>query len=162
MLIKAVIDDGRNVIATNLESIRVAIELDVKELVEDRNVFHLFTSLEAWFDVLPDGFPRHCEPRKDQAENIGGFSFTEELDLSRHYVKKALKEICAQYGSEEEFNQAEDKFKGKLYCSVYCESDKHRTYYYRNHALFSELKRIWLEGLDSAVDAEKVVFSFVI
>jgi hypothetical protein len=116
----------------------LAWELGINELYKDKNNSLFVDALEKMFRLFPNGFARHCEHRKDQI-NLHGLSWTEELNLSRYFVKKIFGEIGIHYSSREEYEKAEDKFRGRYYCSVYDASNHHRTFYYRNYELFARL-----------------------
>ncbi|HEX8195558.1 MAG TPA: hypothetical protein VF571_05045 [Pyrinomonadaceae bacterium] len=133
---------------TELKTVRIAFDLNLTDLIAS-DVSLFFISLEAAFKKHPNGFARHCEPRKDQ-EKLYGLSWTETLDLSRYAVKKTFLKIGVHHKSRQKYEQAPDKFQGKYYCSVYDASDHHRTFYYRNHDLFNELTQQWLEKFELA------------
>ncbi len=88
--------------------------------------------LEFSFRKSPDGFDKHFEERKDQA-NLDGECLSSELDMEKTTFKKYFKEIGVRYLSLEEYLSSSDKFEGKLYCSVLDTDNHKRTKYYRNH-----------------------------
>jgi len=127
----------------------VAIMLELRHQGKDinKNIKPLIEKLEYWFGQYPKGFAKHCEPRKDQ-DNLDGLSWTQELSVSKHLFKKAFKEIGVCYLSPEQFEQAEDKFQGKFYCSVLHLSNNHRTFYHRNPKLIAAVRKKWFDGIE--------------
>ncbi|HEX8566126.1 MAG TPA: hypothetical protein VF648_10695 [Pyrinomonadaceae bacterium] len=122
-------------------------ELKNKRKTDNEIILSMVEKLEYWFEKYPKGFAKHCEPRIDQ-EHLDGLSWTQELSISRYLFKKAFKEIGICYLSPEQFEQAEDKFQGKFYCSVLHPLNNQRTFYYRNHKLIAALSKKWFDGID--------------
>ena len=135
----------------DLEMVEITFSLNLTELTKS-SVVYFFAALEEMFELFPKGFPRHGNPSRDQ-ENLYGSSWTEELNLTKYFVKKAFNEIGVHYKSREEYEQAKNKFQGKYYCSVYDASNHHRTFYYRNDKKFDKLKLRWL--IESESDGNK-------
>jgi hypothetical protein len=127
----------------------VAIMLELRQQGKDtnKNIKPLVEKLEYWFGQHPKGFPKHCEPRKDQ-DNLDGLSWTQELLISKPTFKKAFKEIGVCYLSPQQYEQAEDKFQGKFYCSVLHLSNNHRTFYYCNTELIATVRKKWFDGIE--------------
>ncbi len=131
--------------AENLEAIMLELRQQGKDT--NKNIKPLVEKLEYWFGQHPKGFYKHSEPRKDQ-KNLDGLSWTQELSISKTTFKKAFKEIGVCYLSPEQFEQAEDKFQGKFYCSVLHLSNNHRTFYYRNTELIAAVRKKWFDGIE--------------
>ncbi|MCA1626006.1 MAG: hypothetical protein LC778_19860 [Acidobacteria bacterium] len=120
-----------------------AKNLKLLPLVKSENGGRVVEILEACFSKSPDWLDKHCEPRADQ-KNLDGLSMVEESGLTRHHVKKALREICVHYKSVSEYIKAPDKFQGYYYCSYLDVKNHYRTRYFRNDTLVdSHLEALW-------------------
>lgn len=89
--------------------------------------------LDYWFENHPEGFYKFLLPSEHPAYKEGD-SWTEELGMSVDEFRTAFDKIGHRYKSKSEFDKAEDKFKGKFYCS-YVDRRSNLTYYFRNHDL---------------------------
>ena len=89
--------------------------------------------LDYWFENHPEGFYKFLLPSEHPAYKNGD-SWTEELGMSVDEFRTAFDKIGLRYKSKSEFDKAEDKFKGKFYCS-YVDRRSNLTYYFRNHDL---------------------------
>ncbi len=125
-------------------------ELKKQNKDENKNIQPLIETLEYWFEKYPKGFAKHCEPRLDQ-RNLDGLSWMEELSISRYLFKKAFKEIGVCYLSPEQYEQAENKFEDKFYCSVLHPQNNQRTFYYRNHKLITAVTKKWFDSIELMV-----------
>ena len=95
--------------------------------------------LDYWFENHPEGFYKFLLPSEHPAYKEGD-SWTEELGMSVDEFRTAFDKIGHRYKSKSEFDKAEDKFKGKFYCS-YVDRRSNLTYYFRND-----------EAVDAALD----------
>lgn len=95
--------------------------------------------LDYWFDRFPDGFYKFLEPCNHSGYKDGD-SWTEELAVSPDEFRTAFDKIGTRHTSKTAFLSADDKFKGKFYCSYYDKKDG-VTWYYRDH-----------ERTDNAID----------
>lgn len=100
----------------------------------------LMQQLDYWFERYPDGFYKFMEP-SEHLRYKAGESWCEELGMSADEFRTAFDKIGTRYKSKSQFEQAEDKFQGKFYCS-YLDRRTNLTYYFRNHP-----------HLDKALDA---------
>ena len=97
----------------------------------------ILSSLEFWFIKKPDGFYKFIEPCSHRLYKKGD-SWLEEVGLSRKRFARAFEEFGIKYHSRSAFEEAEDKFEGKLYASYY---DRHtnQMFFIRNHDLANEV-----------------------
>lgn len=100
----------------------------------------LMQQLDYWFERYPDGFYKFMES-SEHPRYKPGESWCEELGMSADEFRTAFDKIGTRYKSKSQFEQAEDKFQGKFYCS-YLDRRMNLTYYFRNHP-----------HLDKALDA---------
>lgn len=100
----------------------------------------LMQQLDYWFERYPDGFYKFMEP-SEHPRYKAGESWCEELGMSADEFRTAFDKIGTRHKSKSLFEQAEDKFQGKFYCS-YLDRRTNLTYYFRNHP-----------HLDKALDA---------
>lgn len=89
--------------------------------------------LDYWFEGHPEGYYKFLMP-SDHPAYKDGDSWTEELGMSVDEFRTAFDKIGLRYKSKSEFDKAEDKFRGKFYCS-YVDRRSNLTYYFRNHDL---------------------------
>lgn len=98
----------------------------------------LMRQLEYWFDKNKyKNFYKFLEPC-DNGSYKDGDSWIEEIGISKAEFRNAFSKIGVVYKSKKEFKEAEDKFKGKPYCS-YIDRMERRTYYIRNHEKVKEI-----------------------
>lgn len=100
----------------------------------------LMQQLDYWFERYQDGFYKFMEP-SEHPRYRAGESWCEELGMSADEFRTAFDKIGTRHKSKSQFEQAEDKFQGKFYCS-YLDRRTNLTYYFRNHS-----------HLDKALDA---------
>ncbi len=93
----------------------------------------LMQQLDYWFERFPDGFWKFLEP-SGHLKFRKGDSWTEELGLSAEEFRTAFDKIGTRFKSKGLYDQADDKFQGKYYCS-YLNRVENLTYYFRNHML---------------------------
>jgi hypothetical protein len=96
----------------------------------------LMQQLDHSFDRYPDGFCKFLEPSKHPLHQSIG-NWCRDLAISAEEFCTAFDKIGVRYKSKSQFDQAEDKFQGKYYCSYY-DRKTHLTYYLRNHPLLDE------------------------
>lgn len=98
----------------------------------------LLRQLEYWFRKMEYRpfykFLKPCEHRSYKT----GESWTEELGMSEAEFRTAFTKIGIVYKSKKEFDNSQDKFQGKYYCS-YIDRLERKTYYFRNHELVRKL-----------------------
>ena len=106
----------------------------------DSNSCLLFQQLEYWFDKpqYAGGFYKFLEPATNEPQYKEGQSWTEELGVSDKVFRTAFARIGTHWGSKKEYENAEDKFQGKYFCSYY-DRQRHLTYYFRNNDLVNAL-----------------------
>jgi hypothetical protein len=91
----------------------------------------ILSTLEYWFQKKPDGFYKFIEacPHRLYKE---GDSWTEQLDCDPKSFSTSFKKIGTKYTSRSAFENAEDKFQGKMYASFY-DRYTNQTFFVRNH-----------------------------
>lgn len=94
----------------------------------------LMTQIDYWSDRYPNGFYKFLAPSPDHPRYRPGQSWVEELGISDNEFRTAFDQIGFRYKSKGEFVRAEDKFKGRMYCS-YVDRRENLTYYLRNHEI---------------------------
>lgn len=92
--------------------------------------------LEYWFEKYANGFYKFVEPCEHLLYRKGD-SWAEEIGFSRKIFAKSFDLIGVRYKSKSAFNQAKDKFHGKLYAS-YHDRKTNQTYFIRNHQFASD------------------------
>jgi hypothetical protein len=97
----------------------------------------LMQQLDYWFEHYSDGFYKFAEPSPGHPQYKTGESWCEELGLSIIEFRTAFDKIGIRYKSKSQFEQTEDKFQGKYYCS-YFDRRENLTYYRRNHSLLDD------------------------
>lgn len=93
----------------------------------------LMQQLDYWFERDPSGFYKFLEP-SEHPKYVSGQSWQEEIGVSVAEFRTAFDRIGTRWKSKTEFEQATDKFKGKLYAS-YQDKRANLTFYFRNHKL---------------------------
>lgn len=93
----------------------------------------LMQQLDYWFERFPDGFWKFLEP-SNHSKYRPGDSWIEELGLSVDEFRTAFDRLGIRYKSKGIFDEAQDKFQRKFYCS-YQDRRENLTHYYRNHDL---------------------------
>ncbi|MFD0912721.1 hypothetical protein [Methylophilus luteus] len=93
----------------------------------------LMQQLDYWFERYPSGFYKFLEP-SEHPKYVLGQSWQEEIGVSVAEFRTAFDRISTRWKSKTEFEQANDKFKGKLYAS-YQDKRANLTFYFRNHKL---------------------------
>jgi len=96
----------------------------------------LMQQLDYWFERHPSGFYKFLEP-SEHPKYVLGQSWQEEIGVSVAEFRTAFDRIGTRWKSKTEFEQATDKFKGKLYAS-YQDKRANLTFYYRNHKLVDD------------------------
>jgi len=99
----------------------------------------LFQQLEYWFDKT-EGRPFYkftSKPKTDIGAYNEGDSWTEELGFSVKEFRVAFNKIGIAHKSRNKFNEADDIFKGKMYCSYYNRTER-ATYYLRNSKMVND------------------------
>lgn len=109
-------------------------ELRMLKHVNSINACLLMARFEILFSQNPDYFCKYLLPCEWQ-DDLEGLSWGEELGWTRTELNTALKAIVTRYRTVEEFLIAEDKFKGKYYCSCVNSADYNKTYFFRNDEL---------------------------
>ncbi len=109
-------------------------ELRKLEHVNSINACLLMGRFEILFNQNPDYFCKYKKPCAWQ-DKLEGLSWREELGISRTQLDSAFNEIVSSHQTKEEYLLAEDKFKGKYYCSYVDAADYNKTYYFRNNEL---------------------------
>lgn len=94
----------------------------------------LMRQLEYWFDKTGNkGFYKFLEPCDNPCYKNGD-SWVEELGMTKSEFRTAFSKIGIVYKSKNEFDESEDKFQNKFYCSYYNRLER-KTYYFRNNNL---------------------------
>jgi len=94
-------------------------------------------NLEYWFDKKTDGFYKFIEPCSHRLYKKGD-SWLEESGISGKRFARAFDKIGTRHRSLSAFEQAEDKFEGKLYASYY-NRHTNQMFFVRNHELANEI-----------------------
>lgn len=134
---------GLNVETVNLTpldffySIPYIRELMGLKLVDNINTCLLMAKFEILFSQNPDYFCKYMNPCK-WASDLGELTWSEELGMSKAVLGSTFKKIVTQYRTKKEYLSAEDKFKGKYYCSYIDTLDDIKTYYFRNNELVKQ------------------------
>jgi hypothetical protein len=103
-------------------------------LVKNFETAYLINWLEPEFLFNPDGFFMFNEPHFEKPDYVAGESLAEKQKVSARKLEWNFDQIGIRYKSYQEFSEAEDKFKGKYYCSYYDKS-REQAYYIRNNEL---------------------------
>jgi hypothetical protein len=111
----------------------------------------ILSALEYWFIKKPDGFYKFMEPCAHRLYKKGD-SWLEEVGLVRKRFARAFEEFGIKYPSRSAFENAEDKFEGKLYASYY-DRYSNRTFFVRNHDLANETLKPYFKA--KKVDDQK-------
>jgi hypothetical protein len=90
--------------------------------------------LEYRFSKHPEGFYMAYERQSELSGSQAGESWYERLAFTPTETKFGFDTIGVRYDSHREFMSAEDKFKGKYYCSFY-DPKRKQAFYLRNHPL---------------------------
>lgn len=96
----------------------------------------LMQQLDYWFERFPDGFWKFLEPSSHSKYRLGD-SWIEELGMSAGEFRTAFDRLGIRHKSKGIFDEAQDKFQSKFYCS-YLDRRENLTYYFRNHGLVDE------------------------
>jgi len=96
----------------------------------------IFSALEYWFSKKPEGFYKFIEPCSHKLYKPGD-SWTEELGCDRKTFAQSFKKIGVRYSSRTAYEQATDKFQGKLYASYY-DRYTNQTFFIRNAELVTQ------------------------
>ena len=96
----------------------------------------ILSALEFWFIKKPEGFYKFMEPCSHRLYKKGD-SWLEEVGLVRKRFARAFEVFGIKYSSRSTFENAKDKFKGKLYASYY-DRYTNRTFFIRNHDLAND------------------------
>jgi uncharacterized protein YodC (DUF2158 family) len=99
--------------------------------------------METLFTISPNGFFKFLKPNKLLKSNNNpdykeGDSWEEELFFSVGEFRTAFNHIGTAYSSKKAYEDSEDKFNGKYYCSYY-DRVSHKTYYFRNNQLVDQV-----------------------
>ena len=113
----------------------------------------ILSSLEFWFIKKPDGFYKFIEPCSHRLYKKGD-SWLEEVGLSRKRFARAFEEFGIKYHSRSAFEEAEDRFEGKLYASYY---DRHtnQMFFIRNHDLANETLKPYFKVKKADIQKEQ-------
>lgn len=97
----------------------------------------LMQQLDFWFAKYPNGFYKflsNCDhPACDEQR-----TWVVELGFSEDEFRTAFDNIGKRWTSKTKFEEAEDKFQEKFYCS-YFNRREGKTYYFRNHKLVDSI-----------------------
>ena len=138
---------------------------DLRSLTGSITSTILMQQLEYWFDKYPDGFYKFLSPSPNNNAYKEGDSWVEETGFSEDEFRTAFDKIGTRYKSKKEYNQENDAFKGKFYCS-YHDKIKGLTYYFRDHGFldntlidFFDLRKqgipIYVNGVNQVTDIGK-------
>ena len=95
----------------------------------------LMQQLEYWFSVMGGPFYKYMTmPEGEYTRGNRNSNWADELEFSEDEFRTAFDKIGIRYRSKKAFNEAPDKFQGKMYLSYY-EKTSHLTYYRRNQPL---------------------------
>jgi hypothetical protein len=109
---------------------------EIKRLTGCDRATLILEKLEFFFSRQPDGFYKFIEPCSHRLYKKRD-SWAEELGCDRKCFTRAWEKIGFRHKSRRAFEEAEDKFEGKLYASYY---DRYRNqmFFIRNHDLANE------------------------
>lgn len=97
----------------------------------------LYRQLLYWFKKMEyKPFYKFLKPCEHGAYKTGE-SWTEELSMTETEFRTAFSKIGVAYKSKKEFDNSDDKFQGKCYCS-YIDRIERKTYYFINKSLFKK------------------------
>lgn len=97
----------------------------------------LFAKLEHLFaENSNEPFHKFLKPCEHK-EYEKGESWIEELGMTETEFRTAFSKIGVAYKSKKEFDNSDDKFQGKCYCS-YIDRIERKTYYFINKSLFKK------------------------
>lgn len=123
-------------------------ELRKLESVSSASTAILMQQLDYWFDKTGQGFYKFLAPCNHPAYEQGD-SWTEELGFSEKEFRTAFKNIGVKYNNKTSFEEQDDPFQGKYYCS-YTNKREGKTYYFRNNQLVdADLDRVFTESRET-------------
>ena len=120
-------------------------ELRRLESVTSASTAILMQQLDYWFDKTGQGFYKFLAPCHHLAYQKGD-SWTEELGFSEKEFRTAFRNIGVKYNNKTSFDEQDDPFQGKYYCS-YTNKREGKTYYFRNDKLVdADLNQVFMES----------------
>lgn len=133
----------------------VKCNFELNKLTGSQGATAVLSALEYRFQKQPDGFFKFIEPCSHRLYKEGD-SLSEELGVARKSIARAFKKIGIKYNSRTDFENASDKFQGKLYASYY-ERHTNLTFFVRNHDLADELLKKYSGDKNHNSQKEQVV-----
>jgi hypothetical protein len=108
----------------------VKFDRRVNQVIGCQRATLIFNTLEYWFSKKQEGFYKFIEPCSHPLYKKGD-SWTEELNCDRKSFSASFKKIGVRYKSRTAFEEAEDKFQGKMFASIY-DRNSNRMFFIRN------------------------------
>ena len=96
----------------------------------------ILEKIEFFFSKQPNGFYKFIEPCSHRLYKKFD-SWSEELGCDRKCFTRSWEKIAFRHKSRSAFNEAKDKFEGKLYASFY-DRNRNQMFFIRNHELANE------------------------
>ena len=96
----------------------------------------ILEKIEYFFSKMPNGFYKFIEPCEHRLYKRFD-SWSEELGCDRKCFTRAWERIAFRHKSRRAFEEAIDKFEGKLYASFY-DRNRNQMFFIRNHELANE------------------------
>jgi len=108
----------------------------VKRLTGCDRATLILEKIEYFFSKQPNGFYKFIEPCSHRLYRKFD-SWSEELGCDRKSFTRAWEKIAFRHKSRRAFNEATDKFEGKIYASFY-DRNRNQMFFIRNHELANE------------------------
>ena len=105
--------------------------------------------MEFFFSKQPNGFYKFIEPCSHRLYKKFD-SWSEELGCDRKSFTRAWEKIAFRHTSRRAFNEAIDKFEGKLYASFY-DRNRNQMFFIRNHDLANETLKEFYKPKESKI-----------
>src|SRR5690606_18004655 len=96
----------------------------------------ILEKIEYFFSKQPNGFYKFIEPCSHRLYKKND-SWAEELGCDRKCFTRSWEKIGFRHNSRRAFEEAKDKFEGKLYASYY-DRNLNQMFFIRNHDLANE------------------------
>jgi hypothetical protein len=96
----------------------------------------ILEKIEFFFSKQPNGFYKFIEPCSHRLYKKND-SWSEELGCDRKCFTRSWEKIAFRHKSRRAFNEAIDKFEGKLYASFY-DRNRNQMFFIRNHEVANE------------------------
>ena len=133
----------------------VKCNFELNKLTGSQGATAVLCVLEYRFKKQRGGFFKFIEPCLHRLYKEGD-SLSEELGVARKSISRAFKKIGVKYNSRTDFENAADKFQGKLYASYY-ERHTNLTFFVRNHDLADVLLKKYSGDQNQNIQNEPIV-----